>query len=346
MRALLRSMQPDNFEDISAVLALYRPGPMGANAHNDYADRKNGRKPVEPIHPELAEPLADILGDTYGLIVYQEQVMAIAQQLAGYSLGAADLLRRAMGKKKKEILDAEFVPFHDGMVANGYGEESIKKLWEILVPFSGLRLQQGPHRRLRPGVLLDGLPEGQLPAEYMAALLTSVKDDKDKSAIYLNECRKMGIKVLPPDVNDSDANFTPIGTDIRFGLTAVRNVGANVVDGIVRAARSPGPTSFPDFLDKVDIVVCNKRVLESLAKAVPSTPRAHPQGARGHPRRRRRVGDGREAGQRRGAVRPVRRFRDGAVPGSEIVVPAGSGTNGPCWPMSARCSGCTCPTIH
>src|SRR5882762_241206 len=113
-------MAPDSFEDISAVGALYRPGPMGANAHNDYADRKNKRKPVVPIHPELAEPLADVLGETYGLIVYQEQVMAIAQQLAGYSLGAADLLRRAMGKKKKEILDKEYVPFSAGMRERGY----------------------------------------------------------------------------------------------------------------------------------------------------------------------------------------------------------------------------------
>src|SRR5204863_1712938 len=135
MRALLRSMVPDNFEDISAVLALYRPGPMGANAHNDYADRKNGRKPVVPIHAELEEPLSEILGDTYGLIVYQEQVMAIAQKVAGYSLGQADLLRRAMGKKKKQILDKEYVPFAAGMKERGYGEAAIKTLWDILVPF-------------------------------------------------------------------------------------------------------------------------------------------------------------------------------------------------------------------
>ncbi|TXH42711.1 MAG: DNA polymerase III subunit alpha [Actinobacteria bacterium] len=325
MRALLRSMQPDNFEDISAVLALYRPGPMGANAHNDYADRKNGRKPVEPIHPELAEPLADILGDTYGLIVYQEQVMAIAQQLAGYSLGAADLLRRAMGKKKKEILDAEFVPFHDGMVANGYGEESIKKLWEILVPFSDYAFNKAHTAGYGLVSYWTAYLKANFPAEYMAALLTSVKDDKDKSAIYLNECRKMGIKVLPPDVNDSDANFTPIGTDIRFGLTAVRNVGANVVDGIVRARTESGAyTSFPDFLDKVDIVVCNKRVLESLAKAGAFDSLGHT--------RKGLVAIHADAAE---SVMDVKRasavgqfdlfggFGDGAVPGSEIVVPAG-----------------------
>ena len=136
MRALLRSMRADSFEDIVAVNALYRPGPMGANAHNEYADRKTGRKPVVPIHPELAEPLAGILGDTYGLIVYQEQVMAIAQKLAGYTPGKADLLRKAMGKKKKEILDAEFEPFAAGMKANGYSDAAIRAIWDVLVPFS------------------------------------------------------------------------------------------------------------------------------------------------------------------------------------------------------------------
>ena len=136
MRALLRSMAPDPFADISAVIALYRPGPMGENAHNNYADRKNGRKPVEPIHPELSAPLAEILGDTYGLIVYQEQVMAIAQKVAGFSLGRADLLRKAMGKKNKEILDKEYIPFEAGMKANGFGDVAIKRLWEVLIPFS------------------------------------------------------------------------------------------------------------------------------------------------------------------------------------------------------------------
>ncbi len=268
MRSLLRSMQPDSFEDISAVLALYRPGPMGANAHNDYADRKNGRKPVTPIHPELAEPLTDILGDTYGLIVYQEQVMAIAQKLAGYSLGSADLLRRAMGKKKKEILEKEFVPFHDGMIANGYSDEAISRLWEILVPFSDYAFNKAHTAGYGLVSYWTAYLKANYPAEYMAGLLTSVKDDKDKSAIYLNECRRMGIKVLPPDVNDSDADFTPRGTDIRFGLTAIRNVGANVVESIIATRRRIGRFSdFNDFIAKVDAGVCNKRVVESLIKA-------------------------------------------------------------------------------
>ena len=268
MRALLRSMQPDNFEDISAVLALYRPGPMGANAHNDYADRKNGRKPVVPIHPELAEPLADILGDTYGLIVYQEQVMAIAQKLAGYSLGNADLLRRAMGKKKKEILEKEFVPFRDGMVANGYSLDAINKLWEILVPFSDYAFNKAHTAGYGLVSYWTAYLKANYPAEYMAGLLTSVKDDKDKSAIYLNECRRMGIKVLPPDVNDSDFDFTPRGTDIRFGLSAIRNVGANVVDSIIATRKRVGRfNDFNDFIAKVEGSVCNKRVVESLIKA-------------------------------------------------------------------------------
>ena len=268
MRALLRSMQPDNFEDISAVLALYRPGPMGANAHNDYADRKNGRKPVVPIHPELEEPLAEILGDTYGLIVYQEQVMAIAQKLAGYSLGNADLLRRAMGKKKKEILEKEFVPFSDGMRANGYSQAAITTLWEILVPFSDYAFNKAHTAGYGLVSFWTAFLKANYPAEYMAALLTSVKDDKDKSAIYLNESRRMGIKVLPPDVNDSDFDFTPRGTDVRFGLSAIRNVGANVVDSIIAARRRVGRFSdFQDFIAKVDASVCNKRVVESLIKA-------------------------------------------------------------------------------
>ena len=280
MRALLRAMVPDNFEDISAVLALYRPGPMGANAHNEYADRKNGRKPVVPIHPELAEPLADILDDTYGLIVYQEQVMAIAQKLAGYSLGKADLLRRAMGKKKKEILDQEYVPFSEGMRANGYSDDAIKTLWDILVPFSDYAFNKAHTAGYGLVSYWTAYLKANYPTEYMAALLTSVADDKDKSAVYLAECRRMGIRVLPPDVNESGARFTAVGDDIRFGLAAVRNVGANVVEAILRARREKGDFSdFYDFLRKVDAVVCNKRTIESLIKAGAFDSLGHSRGA-------------------------------------------------------------------
>jgi DNA polymerase III subunit alpha len=278
MRALLRSMRPDNFEDISAVIALYRPGPMGANAHNDYADRKNGRKPVTPIHRELAEPLADILNDTYGLIVYQEQVMAIAQKLAGYSPGKADLLRRAMGKKKKEILDKEFEPFAAGMRASGYSDAAIKTLWDILVPFSDYAFNKAHTAGYGMVSYWTAYLKANYPGEYMAALLTSVAGDKDKSALYLNECRRMGITVLPPDVNASAATFTPVERDIRFGLAAVRNVGTNVVDAIVAARTSQGAfTSFADFLRKVPVNVCNKRVVESLIKAGAFDSLGHPR---------------------------------------------------------------------
>jgi len=278
MRSLLRSMVPDNFEDISAVLALYRPGPMGANAHNEYADRKNNRKPVVPIHPELEEPLKEILGDTYGLIVYQEQVMAIAQQLAGYTLGAADLLRRAMGKKKKEILDKEYVPFSEGMKANGYSAAAIKTLWDILVPFSDYAFNKAHTAGYGLVSYWTAYLKANYPAEYMAALLTSVGDDKDKSAVYLAECRRMGIKVLPPDVNASSLRFTAVGADIRFGLGAVRNVGVNVVESIMRSRREKGAyTDFYDYLRKVDAVACNKKCIESLIKAGAFDSLGHPR---------------------------------------------------------------------
>ncbi len=278
MRALLRSMRPTSFDDISAVIALYRPGPMGANAHNDYADRKNGRKPVEPIHPELAEALSDILDETHGLIVYQEQVMAIAQRVAGYTLGAADLLRRAMGKKKREILDKEYVPFSGGMKERGYGDAAIKTLWDILVPFSDYAFNKAHSAGYGLVSYWTAFLKANYPAEYMAALLTSVRDDKDKTAVYLQECRRMGLKVLPPDVNDSDRDFTPRGTDIRFGLGAIRNVGANVVDSLVRSRKAKGRFGdFADFLRKVEPVVCNKRTVESLIKAGAFDSLGHPR---------------------------------------------------------------------
>ncbi|MGO4237919.1 DNA polymerase III subunit alpha [Pseudarthrobacter sp. YAF2] len=268
MRSLLKLMKPDNFEDISAVLALYRPGPMGANAHTDYALRKNGIQEVIPIHPELEEPLKEILGGTYGLIVYQEQVMAVAQKLAGYSLGQADILRRAMGKKKKSELDKQFAGFSQGMQDNGYSMEAVKTLWDILLPFSDYAFNKAHSAAYGVISYWTAYLKAHYAPEYMAALLTSVGDDKDKSAIYLNECRRMGITVLPPDVNESALNFTPVGNDIRFGMGAIRNVGANAVEAMVTARETEGAyTSFKDYLMKVPAVVCNKRTIESLIKS-------------------------------------------------------------------------------
>ena len=280
MRALLRSMAPDSFADISAVIALYRPGPMGENAHNNYADRKNGRKPVEPIHPELSEVLQEILGDTYGLIVYQEQVMAIAQKVAGFSLGRADLLRKAMGKKNKEILDKEYVPFEAGMKANGFSTAAIKRLWDVLIPFSDYAFNRAHSAGYGVVSFWTAYLKANFPTEYMAALLTSVRDDKDKSALYLSECRRMGIKVLPPDVNESNAEYTPRGKDIRFGLAAIRNVGEGVVASIKTARTTKGAfTSFGDFLAKVDAQVCNKKTIESLIKGGAFDSLNHPRKA-------------------------------------------------------------------
>ena len=278
MRALLRSMAPDSFADISAVIALYRPGPMGENAHNNYADRKNGRKPVEPIHPELSEVLQEILGDTYGLIVYQEQVMAIAQKVAGFSLGRADLLRKAMGKKNKEILDKEYVPFEAGMKENGFSTAAIKRLWDVLIPFSDYAFNRAHSAGYGVVSFWTAYLKANFPTEYMAALLTSVRDDKDKSALYLSECRRMGIKVLPPDVNESNAEYTPRGNDIRFGLAAIRNVGEGVVASIKASRTAKGAfTSFGDFLAKVDAQVCNKKTIESLIKGGAFDSLQHPR---------------------------------------------------------------------
>ena len=268
MRDLLRRMQPTVFEDVVAVIALYRPGPMGMNSHNDYADRKNGRQAITPIHPELAEPLADVLAETYGLIVYQEQIMRIAQRVAGYSLARADILRKAMGKKKRDVLDKEYEGFSEGMKANGFSAGAIKVLWDTILPFADYAFNKSHAAGYGLVSYWTAYLKANFPAEYMAGLLTSVGDDKDKAAVYLADCRKLGITVLPPDVNESELNFTSVGTDIRFGLGAVRNVGANVVSSLIATRAAKGRfTDFSDYLNKIDIGACNKKVTESLVKA-------------------------------------------------------------------------------
>ena len=268
MRTLLRLMKPDNFEDISAVSALYRPGPMGAESHTNYALRKNGLQEIVPIHPELEKALEPILGATYGLIVYQEQVMKIATDLAGFTMGKADALRKAMGKKKMDILAKMFVEFEAGMVGSGFSKESVKTLWDVVVPFAKYAFNKAHSAAYGVVSYWTAYLKAHYPTEYMAALLTSQKDNKDKLAVYLGECRHMGITVLPPDVNASRAQFSADGEDIRFGLAAIRNVGLNVVDAIVTAREDKGDfTSFEDFLDKVPAVVCNKRTIDSLIKA-------------------------------------------------------------------------------
>jgi len=278
MRDLLRRMQPTEFQDIVAVLALYRPGPMGVNAHNDYADRKNGRQAITPIHPELAQPLEDILAETYGLIVYQEQIMRIAQRVAGYSLARADILRKAMGKKKREVLDKEYEGFAEGMRANGFSPGAIKVLWDTILPFADYAFNKSHAAGYGLVSYWTAYLKANYPAEYMAGLLTSVGDDKDKAAVYLADCRKLGITVLPPDVNESQLYFASVGADIRFGLGAVRNVGANVVSSLIATRTAKGKfTDFSDYLTKIEVGACSKKVTESLIKAGAFDSLKHPR---------------------------------------------------------------------
>lgn len=278
MRDLLRRMQPTEFNDIVAVLALYRPGPMGMNAHNDYADRKNNRQAIKPIHPELEDPLRDILSETYGLIVYQEQIMFIAQKVASYSMGKADALRKAMGKKKLEVLEAEYKGFYEGMTANGFSERAVKALWDTILPFAGYAFNKSHAAGYGLVSYWTAYLKANYPAEYMAGLLTSVGDDKDKAAVYLADCRRLGITVLPPDVNESELNFASVGADIRYGLGAVRNVGANVVGSLIATRTRKGRfTDFSDYLNKIDIAACNKKVTESLIKAGAFDSLGHPR---------------------------------------------------------------------
>jgi len=278
MRDLLRRMQPTGFADIIAVIALYRPGPMGMNAHNDYADRKNNRQEIKPIHPELEEPLREILEETYGLIVYQERIMRVAQKVAGYTMGRADVLRKAMGKKKKEVLEQEYAGFQEGMRANGFSDAAVKALWDTILPFAGYAFNKSHAAGYGLVSFWTAYLKANFPAEYMAGLLTSVGDDKDKAAIYLADCRRMGITVLPPDVNTSVVNFASVDEDIRFGLGAVRNVGSTVVASIINARKEKGAfTDFSDYLSKVDAVACNKKAMESLIKAGGFDTLGHPR---------------------------------------------------------------------
>src|SRR6202051_4637995 len=251
---------------------------MGQNTHTDYAARKNDRQAVKPIHPELADPLQDILAETYGLIVYQEQIMRIAQRARGNSVARADILRKAMGKKKREVLDKEYEGFAEGMRTNGFSDRPIKALWETVQPFADYAFNKSHAAGYAMVSYWTAYLKANYPAEYMAGLLTSVGDDKDKAAVYLSDCRKLGITVLPPDVNESGLNFASVGKDIRFGLGAVRNVGANVVGSLIKTRGDKGKfTDFSDYLNKIDISACNKKVTESLIKAGAFDSLKHPR---------------------------------------------------------------------
>ncbi|CAB4757733.1 unannotated protein [freshwater metagenome] len=273
IRALMRSLAPTEFEDVAALVALYRPGPMAANMHYDYADRKNGRKPVEYLHPDAQE----VLGDTYALMVYQESMMRIAQKFAGYSLAEADNLRKACGKKDKELIARERIKFTQGCVDTGYGEELGTAWFDIIEPFADYAFNKSHAYGYGYIAYQTAYLKANFPAEYLAALLTSVRTSLDKAAIFLAECRAMGIEVVVPDVNGSTTDFTPVidvGEDgaeqrrILFGLSAVRNVGAGLVAHIVSEREESGAfEDFYDFSQRVNTQVLNKKTIEALIKA-------------------------------------------------------------------------------
>ena len=267
MRGLLRQLKPDNFNDISALIALYRPGPMDMNSHINYAKRKNGLQEITPIHPEVDEPLKGVLGETYGLIVYQEQVQSAARILAGYSLGRADVLRRAMGKKKPEVLAKEQGPFFQGMMDHGYSREAAQAVWDVFLPFAGYAFNKAHSAAYGLISYWTAYLKTHYPVEFMAALLQNERDNKDKTALYLGEARRMGIHVLQPDINESVSHYSAVGDIVRFGLGAIRNVGDKVVEDIVKERNENGKfTDFLDFVKRVPITVLNKRVIESLIK--------------------------------------------------------------------------------
>lgn len=268
MRSLLRMLKPDNFNDISALIALYRPGPMDMNSHINYAKRKNGLQKIEPIHPEVAKPLAGVLDETYGLIVYQEQVQSAARILAGYSLGRADVLRRAMGKKKPDVLAKEQVPFFEGMKAHGYSQEAAQAVWDVLVPFSGYAFNKAHSAAYALIAYWTAYLKTHYPVEFMAALLQNERTNKDKTALYLGEARRMGIRILPPDINESVAEYSAVGDVVRFGLGAIRNVGDKAVVDIIKERQGPRGkyVNFMDFVKRVPMEVLNKRTVESLIK--------------------------------------------------------------------------------
>ena len=262
MRDLLSGFKPDRFEDIIAIIALYRPGPM--DLIPDFIKRKQGKVPIVYELPEL-EP---ILKDTYGVIVYQEQVMAIANTVAGFSLGQADILRRAMGKKKPEEMEKLRVKFLEGARQNKIAEKKAEKLYELIQKFAGYGFNKSHAAAYAVVCYHTGYLKAHYPTEFMAALMTTDMGNQDKIVGYFTECRDLGIKVLGPDVNESQKNFAVVDGAIRFGLAAIKNVGEGAVDSVLAIRADSGRfTSFFDFCRRVDLHKVNKRMLEGLIKA-------------------------------------------------------------------------------
>ncbi|MFW2380799.1 MAG: DNA polymerase III subunit alpha [Acidimicrobiales bacterium] len=286
MRALIRRMGPTEFEDVAALVALYRPGPMAKNMHTDYADRKNKKQEISYDHQDEEE----ILGDTYGLMIYQEQMMRFSQKFAGYTLAEADNLRKAAGKKKRELMAKERQKFIEGCIENSYGEVFGKAKFDVIEGFADYAFNKSHSYGYGFVAYQTAYLKANFPTEYLASLLTSVKNKLETAAVFLNDCRQMGIKVLVPDINRSDIDFGSIpdaeGMELQgralnaitFGLSGVRNVGEGIVEKIIEERVANGPfVSFMDFCDRVELTVLNKRAIESLIKAGAFDSLGHPR---------------------------------------------------------------------
>ena len=264
MRGLIGRLRPDRFDDVVALVALYRPGPMGANMHTLYADRKTGRAPVEPLHPTLSK----VLDPTYQILVYQEQVMEVSRTMAGYNMEEADNLRKAMGKKIKAVMDAEEEKFVEGCAAQGHSRQTGRELFGLISHFAGYGFNKSHSACYGMIAYQTAYLKANHPAEYMAALLTSSKANRDRTAMYLKECRRMGLSVRVPDVNESGLDYQVHSGSIRVGLSAIRNLGESVALKIIEARREKGQfQSFSDFCEKVAVDALRRNTLESLVKA-------------------------------------------------------------------------------
>jgi DNA polymerase-3 subunit alpha len=261
---LVKRMEAESIEDITALLALFRPGPLGSGMIDDFINRKKGKVEIKYLHPKL-EP---ILRDTYGVIVYQEQVMQIASQLAGYSLGQADILRKAMGKKIKEVMKKQQKQFIEGSVKNGIDKKTAEEIYDLIAYFAGYGFNKSHSVSYAFLSYQTAYLKAHYPVEFMAALLTSIMQNTDKVVKYIKECQNMGLKILPPDINESLIDFTVVDDKtIRFGLAAVKNVGRVAVENIIKEREEGGSfSSLLDFCQRVDLRSMNRRVIESLIK--------------------------------------------------------------------------------
>jgi DNA polymerase-3 subunit alpha len=264
MRDILRRYQPTRIEDLTALNALYRPGPIQGGMIDDFINRKQGKTKVSYELPQLK----DILEETYGVILYQEQVMQIANRLASFSLGEADILRRAMGKKKKEEMAAQRAKFMTGCATNNIPEKKAERIFNLMEEFAGYGFNKSHSCAYALLAYQTAYLKTHYPVEFMAALLTSEAGNTEKVVKYINEARGMSIPILPPDVNESDLYFTPVGESIRFGLAAIKNVGENTARAIRESRMSQGEfKSLYDFCERIESRFLNKRVFESLIRS-------------------------------------------------------------------------------